>query len=297
MVNAHCRTCQQRYSTRQELTAHRVHAHGAIECRLCDKAFGNSSSLETHARTGLKHRAQHAIKCSIPGCNPRNCVGVSLTSVGVGSAENLSDCISATPTNVTTASSHPVVVPTRKGKTRQCYICDKSLLGKKSGLKMHMKDSAKHASLHSRVCQLNNCNPTKCSGRAAVNYGKTPVVDSEERQRTSIASTTGGAATPSVPCRTIVEPGPPDPMPAPIATENLRGPTHSQLASASKGSTTPNTIVAPRTNVSSVMGRNEAGPPDLLTTGPPAVSVNRKASVFYGGRYCRHGPSFRRDFS
>lgn len=155
-----------------------------------------------------------------------------------------------------------------------------------------MKDSARHASLHPKVCTLRNCDPAKCFGGPIGNVSA-PVAKTLEL--TSPGSVTVVRA-PSQ-ARRVIEPGPPDPVPIrtvaadvpPRPVPDLNGspsrmdltptcstvPTaHPKLVSAIKGPTTPKSNV----NASSVIDRTlvEPGPPDFIPLGSLLTVSNQR---------------------
>ncbi|KAH6910302.1 hypothetical protein BKA70DRAFT_1272699 [Coprinopsis sp. MPI-PUGE-AT-0042] len=250
------------------------------------QGFQNETWLRIHVReAGPAHRTLHAARCTIPGCNSRDCVRAPFECSGVGSPE-VSSSIRPPPT-LSTASSPPARSPVvrRKVKTGRCYICGRSVKGKENGLQMHMRASKKHASLHSKACPLKNCDPTKCFGGPIGNVSA-PMADSAGSTLGKYIKTESGADSATTPpeARRIVEPGPPDPKPTPTVPlarppSKLNDPAPTSLdahptplhirgfSPAVKDSTAPN--VAPHT-ASSQLGHTlvEPGPPELIIDSP-----------------------------
>jgi hypothetical protein len=130
-----------------------------------------------------------------------------------------------------------------------------------------MKDSQKHASLHSKACLLQNCDPSKCSGDPNANVRQSTVNSAEATLGRPIVASADREIPPPQ-ARRPVEPGPPDPMPTRIVDAvptgpeanapdpSSEGPPGTQSTSASPSSTYP---ALPPTGV-------EPGPPELIPT-------------------------------
>ncbi|KAH6910298.1 hypothetical protein BKA70DRAFT_1272688 [Coprinopsis sp. MPI-PUGE-AT-0042] len=214
-----CPTCRLLYPI-ATLNTHRVHAHEAAECQLCDHVFDALDDLELHTLAGplvARHLTKHLVKCMLPGCNPRLCFGgISIETPGpVPSTEHSNGnppTISALSASLAALSLPPDPVPPaavrlRKNNPHFCYVCNRSLQGA-NGLQMHMKTSTSHRQLHAKLCRGQNCDPQRCFGGPATN-GQDPVARSVEGSASKQVTTPkSGTTAPAARCLMPVPPKP-----------------------------------------------------------------------------------------
>ncbi|KAH6910293.1 hypothetical protein BKA70DRAFT_1272672 [Coprinopsis sp. MPI-PUGE-AT-0042] len=215
MASATCPTCLQSYPSVQELNAHRVNAHGAVECTLCEKAFKSPKGLQLHLQSSSKkHLAQHAARCTIPGCSPQDCVGVSLKSVNINSVEPSTSSPPASTALIATTASNVNAGPIQAlPGNGHCHICNKSLRGK-NGVQMHMATSRSHRQRHLQTCHVQSCDPTTCFGSPPGKRKARLLADSDSPRQSTSTNLAAGSPKPR---RNVVEPGPPDLAPSTTA--------------------------------------------------------------------------------